>query len=113
MRFSILVTAVCAVMVSGQAEAFCGDATATCSQAFTGNQNSQPDGSITPWQKFDAQTGDQWSGASTKFGNFSMYSGVSQGRDWNNPQARYGNGASLNSQGQSSEGYCALYGSCR
>ncbi len=111
MRFLVLAMTVSAAMISGEAEAFCGDATASCSQAFTGNQSGQPDGAVTPWQKFAARTGDQWSGAGTKFGNFSLYSGVSQERDWNNPQARYGNGAGLTPQG--GDANCALYGTCR
>jgi hypothetical protein len=112
----ILTAALCVATVSGQAEAFCGDAVQGCSQAFT-NGAANPQNGTTSAQGFDAQTGRQWSSDTTRFGNFTLRSGFSQGDSWNNPQSRFGdrfnNAAGLNSQSQSSDEYCALYGTCK
>jgi len=114
--FWVLIAALCISAISGQAEAFCGDPAQGCSQAFSNGALNPQDGT-TNSQGFDAQTGRQWSGNTTKFGSFTLYSGISQGSSWNNPQSRFGdrfdNGMGRNSQNQSSDGYCALYGTCK
>ena len=85
----ILTTALCVSAISAQAEAFCGDPTQSCSQAFS-KSGADPQDGTTSSRGFDAQTGRQWSGNTTRFGNFTLYSGMSQGGSWNNPQSRFG-----------------------
>jgi hypothetical protein len=112
----VLASALCVAAISGQAQAFCGDAAQSCSQAFT-NGAANPQDGTTSSQGFDPQSGRQWSTDTTKFGNFTLHSGFSQGDSWNSPQARFGdrfnNAAGLNSQSQSNSDYCALYGTCK
>jgi hypothetical protein len=112
----VLTGVLCISAISGQAEAFCGDPARGCSQTFSNGAVNPQDGT-TNSQGFDAQTGRQWSGNTTRFGNFSLYGGISQGDAWSNPQSRFGNrfdnSSGVNSQSQSSNGYCALYGTCK
>ena len=110
----ILTAALCVSAISGQAEAICGDPARGCSQAFSNGALSPQDGA-TNSQGFDSQSGRQWSGNSTRFGNFTLYGGVSQGDTWNQSRFgdRFGNSTGANSHSQSSNGYCALYGACK
>ncbi len=110
----IFAVALGAAVFSSQADAFCGDSAASCSSSFNSGSNSPQDGPA-HWENFSGQAGNPSSAPAMKFGNFSLYGGVSQGFDRNNPQARYGltHGADLNSQDQSSGANCALYGTCR
>jgi hypothetical protein len=115
MPLLVLTAALCVSVISGQAEAYCGDPTQSCSKAFSKDAVNPQDGT-TSSQRFDAQTGRQWSGNTTRFGNFTLYGGASQDGSLNNPQSRFGdrlgNPAALNSQGRTNNDYCALYGTC-
>jgi hypothetical protein len=110
----VLAAVLCVSAISGQAEAFCGDPAQGCSQAFS-NGALNPQAGTTNSQGFGFQPERQWSGNSTRFGNFTLYGGVSQGDVWN--QSRFGdrfdNSAGANSHSQSSNGYCELYGTCK
>jgi hypothetical protein len=116
MPLLVLTAALCVSAISGQAQAYCGDSAQSCSQAFSKDVRNPQDGT-TSSQGFDAQTGRQWSGNTTRFGDFTLYSGMSQGGSWINPQSRFGdrsdNATGRNSQNQSSDEYCALYGTCK
>jgi len=110
----VLTAALCVLAVSGQAQAFCGDSGQPCSHAFTNDTATAQDGT-TNSQGFDARTGRQWSGNTMRFGNFSLYSGMSQGGSWSNPQSRFGDrlDTSTGRNSQSNSDYCALYGTCK
>ncbi len=109
--FAIVTVGVLAAL-SSQAEAFCGDAAASCGQAFSGPSSSLQDGTTPQWQGFSSQTGAQQPGQAMKFGNFSLYSSVSQGPDWNTPRARYGSSLANGAGAQDHGVNCALYGTC-
>jgi hypothetical protein len=110
----VLTAALCVLAVSDQAQAFCGDAGQVCSHAFT-NDTATPQDGTTSSQGFDARTGRQWSGNTTRFGNFSLYSGMSQGGSSSNPQSRSRDRLdnSMGRSSQSNSDYCALYGTCK
>ena len=110
----VLTAALCVSAISGQAEAFCGDAARDCSQAFSNGALNLRDGP-TSSPGFDSQPGRQWSGNSTRFGNFTLYGGVSQGDTWNQSRLgdRFNNLSGANSHDQSGNGYCELYGTCK
>ena len=101
--------------ISGQADAACWGG--TCIDADGNSYTANPTGGSAYTQNFNsAPSGEQGSMPSAKFGNFTLYSGVSQGNAWNNRPFRFGdgpNGSALNPQGQSDSPYCALYGNCR
>ena len=113
--FLILAAALCASAISGQANAACWGS--TCIDADGNSYTANPTGGSASTRDFNnAPAGEQGSMASTKFGNFTLYSGVSQGNAWNNRPFHFGNGlngSTLNSQEQSDSSYCALYGNCR
>jgi hypothetical protein len=112
----IAVTALCLAASSAPAWAFCaaGDAQA-CSQSFTNSGGSSLQSGATQ-QGFDPQTGNQWSTASHKMGDFTFYSGVSSGNGWGSRDSLAGNGwgtPNLNSQNHADSFNCAYYGTCR
>jgi len=69
-------SAVCWAGLCVSASAFCvtDDAAKGCPMPFAGSNAAQPDGDTTR-QGYDAQTGNQWSSASHKMGDFTFYSG--------------------------------------
>ena len=108
-------SAVCWAGLCVSASAFCvtDEAAKGCPMPFAGSNSAQFDGDTTR-QGYDAQTGNQWSSASHKMGDFTFYSGVSSGNSWGNRQP-YGNGFNgpgFGSQSQAASPHCAFYGNC-
>ena len=110
----VLTAALSVLAVWGQAQAFCGDPAQVCSRALTNDTATSQD-DTTNSQGFDARTGRQWSGNTMRFGNFSLYGGISQGGSWSNPQSRFGDrlNSSTERSSQSNSDTCALYGTCK
>jgi hypothetical protein len=113
--FLIFAAALCVSAISGQADAACWGG--TCIDADGNSYTANPTGSSATTRNFNSgPAGEPGSMAGTRFGNFTLYSGVSQSNAWDNRPSHFGNGlngSASNSQGQSDSPYCALYGTCR
>ena len=113
--FLILAAVLCVSAISGPASAACWGG--TCIDADGNSYTADPTHGSTFRRDFSNDpAGQQGSMASTRFGNFTLYSGVSQGNAWDNRPTHFGNGMNglaPNPQGQSDSTYCALYGTCR
>ena len=115
-RFLIFAAALFASTICGQANAACWGG--TCIDADGNSYTADPTrGGVSQRNFNNAPAGEQGPMASTKFGNFTLYSGVSQRNAWGDRPLRFGNvpnGSALNSKVQQSDSpYCALYGNCK
>jgi hypothetical protein len=107
----------CLASITTSASAFCGtgDPSQGCGRPFSGSDSAKQSDGDTTQQGFDAQTGNQWSTASHKMGDFTLYSGMSSGNSWDGRQRIFGNGFNgpgFSSPNQASSPRCAFYGAC-
>ncbi len=117
-RVLVATVALCALALSGTANAMCpsGVSAQNCAPVFGNGTPDQLDGAANG-QGFDAQGGNQWAKTNGQFGNFRFYSGLSTGNAWGADRSAFGSplrdGRGADLQGRSDPSLCALYGTCR